>query len=360
MTTARIILAATNFLKRFIIEFWLVFAEMAPYLLLGFFIAGVLSVVISPKFIQRHLGGRSVWSAIKATLLGVPLPLCSCGVIPVSASLRYQGASKSATTAFLLSTPQTGVDSILVTYSLLGPLFAVFRPLAAMITGLIGGVAVSFLKDSGDDSQQTSAEPNQIPNTNSSSKSLVEKFNDAMRFGFLDLPKDISKSLIVGLGIAGFLSALVIPREMFSAVLGGGISAMFIMMILGIPVYVCATASVPIAAVLIMKGVSPGAALVFLLTGPATNAATISTIWKIMGRNVVVIYLATVAITALASGLLVDAFFPGEFIPKLGAQADMGVEIIKHGSAVILLAILLYGAFKRTPTCCDGSCSSKH
>jgi uncharacterized membrane protein YraQ (UPF0718 family) len=133
-----------DWLFKFMHEFWEVLGEMAPYLLFGFLVAGILSVYISQKFVERHLGGRGFWAVLKASLFGIPLPLCSCGVIPVAASLRKQGAGKGAVTSFLISTPQTGVDSILVTLSLLGPVYAIFRPVASFIKGVIGGMAVSI------------------------------------------------------------------------------------------------------------------------------------------------------------------------------------------------------------------------
>jgi hypothetical protein len=272
---------------------------------------------------------------VKATVFGIPLPLCSCGVIPVAASLRRHGASRGATTAFLLSTPQTGVDSIMVTFSLLGPVFAIFRPLAALVTGLLGGSMVGLL-----DGRRNALEPAPACTdgccAGGKTGSPVARI---FRYGFVSLPMDIGKALLIGLILAGLISA-VIPKDYLSGILGAGIGALVVMMLLGIPVYVCATASVPVAAALIAKGVSPGAALVFLLTGPATNAAAITTIWKIMGRRTAILYLLTVAVTALASGIFLEYIFRVQGTAAMAAMPGMLPGSLKTISAIVLLAVL--------------------
>jgi uncharacterized membrane protein YraQ (UPF0718 family)/copper chaperone CopZ len=318
-------------------EFWYVLSEMAPYLLFGFLMAGLLSVFISPELVERHLGGRGIWPVVKSTIFGIPLPLCSCSVIPVAASLRRHRATKGATTAFLLSTPQTGVDSILVTFSLLGPVFAVFRPLAAFFTGLVGGSLVTLFEPA-----EVGKLENDAPNCEDECCAVVNQRSPVsriLRYGFVTLPQDIGKALLVGLLIAGFISALV-PDDYLSGILGAGIGAMFVMMLLGIPVYVCATASVPVAAALIAKGVSPGAVLVFLMTGPATNAAAFTTTWKIMGRRTAIIYLITVAATALAAGMFLDYIFAYGGRSVAPSMPGMIPGVVKTACAFILLGIL--------------------
>jgi uncharacterized membrane protein YraQ (UPF0718 family)/copper chaperone CopZ len=322
-------------LTQIISEFWFVLSEMAPYLLFGFFVAGLLSVVISAETVERHLGGRGIWPVIKATVFGIPLPLCSCGVIPVAASLRRHGANRGATTAFLLSTPQTGVDSVMVTFSLLGPIFAIFRPLAAFFTGLLGGSLVGLAE--GDGANQEA--PAGCTDDCCSTEPRGNRLTRLLRYGFVTLPRDIGKALLIGLLIAGLISALI-PDDYLAGVLGAGIGAMIVMMLLGIPVYVCATASVPVAAALIAKGVSPGAALVFLMTGPATNAAAITTIWKIMGKRTAIVYLLTVAITALAFGLFLDYIFQIQGTTAAASMSGMLPGLVKTGSAIVLLALL--------------------
>ena len=322
-------------------EFWAVLGEMAPYLLFGFLVAGALSVLVSPEWVERHLGGRGVLPVAKASLFGVPLPLCSCGVIPVAASLRRPGARGGPTAAFLLSTPQTGVDSILVTLSLLGPVFAIFRPLAALATGLAGGTLVTLFGAEGDGEQSVPA----CTEACCAGDESRGKLRRGLAYGFVALPRDIGRSLLVGLAIAGVISALV-PKDLFAGVFGTGLLAMLVMMAVGLPIYVCATASVPIAAALIAKGVSPGAALVFLMTGPATNAAAFTTVWKVLGKRASIVYLCTVAASALACGLLLDHI-----------EAPLGWMLpgsVKAACAVALLAILAAPMLRR-PNAAAGS-----
>ena len=324
-------------------ELWIVLKEMSPYLIFGFFVAGLLSVFISPRLVEKHLGGNGILPVIKASLFGVPLPLCSCGVIPVGASLRKSGASKAASISFLISTPQTGVDSIMVTLSLLGPVYAVFRPIAALLTGIFGG-GLTALLDKTNGIKTVEAKKNSY--NYYSGKGFKDKVIELFDYGFITLPQDIAKPLLIGLIIAALMTVFV-PDDMFTGLLGGGIIAMLVMMAVGIPIYVCATASVPIAAALIMKGVSPGAALVFLMTGPATNAATISTIWKIMGKKSAVIYLTSVALGSLAGGLLLDSIYTSRGILPLHHSHWMMPGWIETLSALMLLSILAFTIIKK-------------
>lgn len=325
-------------------ESWLVLGEMAPYLLFGFLMAGVLSVCVSPQWVERHLGRPGLGSILKASLLGVPLPLCSCGVIPVSASIYRHGASRSATTAFLLSTPQTGVDSIAITYALLGPVFAVYRPIAALLTGLVGGGLVQLFDGPrrGNAARRPAAtaceEPCCVPTV---SRNLLLR---VLHYGFVTLPRDIGGALLVGVLIAGAMAAFVDPGE-WKEYLDRDIVSILLLMGLGVPVYVCATASVPIAVGLIHMGASPGAALAFLIAGPATNAATFTTIWKLLGRRTAVLYLVTVAASAVACGLMLNWLFgwleePTRQLDQHYHAAAPG-DWLGHGWAVLLLAVMI-------------------
>ncbi len=344
--------------KNILVESWSVLGEMSPFLLFGFLIAGILSVIIRPELIEKHLSGKGIGPILKATLFGIPLPLCSCGVIPVAASLRKHGASKGATSAFLLSTPQTGIDSILVTYSLLGGVFAIFRPIAALFSGLLGGALVDMFNGNRKEdissfngikhigSGTLDEKPvchNECCEPEMADEGFCKKVYRVFRYAFVTLPADIAGALLIGLLVAGVISA-VVPDDYFAGLLGGGLSAMFVMMLLGLPVYVCATASVPVAAVLIGKGVSPGAAFAFLMTGPATNAATVSVIYKTLGKKTTVIYLLTVAVLAMAGGMSLDYIF--QVVHTAPGSMDMWMpgSIIKTVSAVVLLVILL-GAY---------------
>jgi len=324
-------------------EFWFTLCEMSPYLLFGFLTAGILSVLVSPQVIENQLGGKGVFPVIKAAIFGVPLPLCSCSVIPVTVSLKNHGASKGAATAFLISTPQTGVDSILVTYSLLGPVFAVFRPTIAFLTGVIGG----FLVDKFDEKVLPK---NEVCSHNCCSNSApINKFHRIFHYAFIELPKDISKPLIIGLVIAGVLSA-VVPNDFFSQKIKSDFLIMLVMLILGIPMYVCSTASVPVAAVMIAKGISPGAALVFLITGAATNAAGVATIWKLLGKKTACIYLCTIAISALLSGFILNLIY-SSFESK-GLEIHHSFLIlpyyVKVFFAILLLLILTINIFSKS------------
>ena len=324
------------------VESWDTLREMAPYLLFGFGVAGILSVFVSPEVVERHLGGGGFWPVVKATLFGIPLPLCSCGVIPVSASLRRHGATRGATISFLLSTPQTGVDSIMVTLGLLGPVFALFRPIVALVTGLVGG-GIANLVDRGLDEEEGAERCQEACCTGGEGGSRAVR---AFRYAFVTLPNDIGKALLIGLVIVGLLSAFV-PDDFFAGLIGGGIGAMVVMMLVGLPMYVCATASVPIAAALIAKGVSPGAAFVFLMTGPATNAAAASTIWKLMGARTTIAYLLTVIVAALVAGLALDAIIGDAPMVAAAGMGRMLPVWLKNASAVILLLMLAKGLWPR-------------
>jgi uncharacterized membrane protein YraQ (UPF0718 family)/copper chaperone CopZ len=340
----------------FVTASWAVFGAMAPYLLLGFAVAGLLSVVISPEWVERHLGGNGLGQVLKASLFGVPLPLCSCGVIPVAASLRRHGASKGATTAFLLSTPQTGVDSIAVTYGLLGPFLAVVRPLAALITGVFGGGLVQAFNGNGAAVSNGEDGASCTDACCDDEKPKRPKIVEALHYGLVILPRDIGRALILGVAISGLIAAFVAPQALESS-LGGGLWPMLAAMAIGIPLYVCATASTPIALGLIHAGLSPGAALVFLISGPATNSAALTTLWKVLGRRAAIIYLLTVGVASLATGLAVDGLIgagglpESALVPAATSIADQGSHAHHEGggptpwfetaSAIVLLLVLI-------------------
>lgn len=312
---------------------WHTLTAMAPFLLFGFFMAGVLSMFISTRLVEDHLGGRGIWPIMKASLLGIPLPLCSCSVIPVAASLRRHKAGHGATSAFLISTPQTGIDSLLATISLMGPVFAIFRTLCAFVSGVLGGGIVDLV------SPAESTSEDHCDDACGGGHAEGNRFASAMRHGFVTLVNDVSGPLLAGLVIAGIISAFV-PESLFTEHVGEGLPAMLLMLALGIPIYVCATASIPIAAAMILKGVSPGAALVFLMTGPATNAAAITTIWRMFGTRAGIAFLVSVGLTALGSGMLMDIWVPATVL-----RVDIAVETAhtapwRSVTAIVLLVLL--------------------
>ena len=272
---------------------WSVLLELAPWLLLGTLVAGLLHVFLPSDFLKRHLtGSRGV---IKAVLFGVPLPLCSCGVVPVGLSLKKGGSTDGATVAFLISTPQTGVDSIFVSASLLGWPFAIFKLASAAITGILGGWLTNLFT-----SGQTSQDEESVDQTDSVSRlNRLQAF-----FAHADeLLYSIWHWLVFGILVSAAI-VVFLPADAFSGLAAyGGIIAMLVMLLISLPLYVCATASVPIAASLVASGMPTGAALVFLMAGPATNVATLGAVYRTLGRRPLLIYLATVIVGSIVCGM---------------------------------------------------------
>ncbi|MFL2988842.1 MAG: permease [Candidatus Neomarinimicrobiota bacterium] len=287
----------------FINEVSNLFVEIAPYLILGFIVSGFLYMFTSKEMITKNVGTPGFMSVLKASILGVPMPLCSCGVIPVSTSMYKRGATKGATLSFLISTPQTGVDSILLTLNQMGPQFAIIRPIVALITGVIGGMFGDLISDN--DYKSTA---------NVKHKHEPKSLLDGLKYSFITLPQDVIKPLIKGIIISGFISILL-PNDFFASYNLTGITAMIIIAIASVPIYVCATASVPIAMMLISKGLEPGAAFVFLMAGPATNAATISVIINSLGKKIVYVYISVIFISSIIFGLLINAFLDPNSLP---------------------------------------------
>jgi len=298
-----------KFIKTFIIDFVIILGEMSPYLLLGFFFAGLLYAFLPRHKIEKYLNGTSFMTSVRAALFGIPLPLCSCGVIPTGIALYKNGASKGGTISFLISTPQTGIDSILATYSLLGLPFAIVRPFAALITGISGGVLTSKIV-------KEKRQVKHLSYKNHTNKTFVEKVKEIFRYGFVKFIQDIAKWLVIGLVLAAIISALV-PNNFFEVLSLPPFYQMLLILVVTIPMYICATGSIPLAAVLIMKGLNPGAALVLLMAGPATNVATITMIGKVLGKKSLITYLATIISGALFFGLVIDHFLPSEWFTQI-------------------------------------------
>ncbi|PKP52768.1 MAG: heavy metal-associated domain-containing protein [Bacteroidetes bacterium HGW-Bacteroidetes-1] len=286
-----------NYITAYFLELFNLFNAMAPYLLFGFFFAGLLKVFFPKRLLTKYMGKSNAAASFNASLLGIPMPLCSCGVLPTGISLYRNGASRGSTNSFLISTPQTGVDSILVTYSMLGLPFAVIRPIIALITGFFGGVLTNVF------------DPEKKENIENQPKTIQEETPRTLaymlKYAFVDFLQDISKWLIIGLLVAALISVLL-PDDFFTSYVSNDFVGMIIILVASIPLYVCATASVPIAAVLLLKGLSPGAILVFLMAGPATNFASITVLSKTMGKKSTLIYLFTIIAGALTFGVLVN------------------------------------------------------
>ncbi|MEZ7189284.1 SO_0444 family Cu/Zn efflux transporter [uncultured Pseudoalteromonas sp.] len=384
-------------------NFWHLFLLSAPWLMLGLFIAGLLNVYLPANFLNRHLGKEGLWTTVKAAFIGAPMPLCSCGVIPAAIGLRRAGASKSATTAFLVSTPETGVDSVSVSYVLLGPFMAIIRPIAAVCSAIVAGVLVgkdselqqvqsteSDKESTKADSCCSSKQPKPVTTTSCCSKeapakpaqsccsskesqpiqeqqqscstekaapiqksccsseqptkaveSRFSKMKRAVSFSCNKLLEDTMIWLMIGLFFAALVQTYV--PESFLSQWGNGILAMLVVILISIPMYICATASTPIAAGLLLSGVSPGAVLVFMLAGPATNIATLGVVGKELGKRAVFAYLIGVIGTALAFGFLTDylvAQYGFVVAPMMGEEH----EVLPHWlslAAGIVLAILI-------------------
>lgn len=280
---------------------WQMLHEAGLYVVVGLLAAGLVHILISREWMTRHLGGRGFGAVVKAALLGAPLPLCSCSVLPAAYALRSKGASRGATVSFLISTPETSIDSIAVTWALMGPVMAVARPVAAVITAMVAG----FLETvRGRREPPPPVEPPACEACHSDSCEHVERprrWSRFWRFVVFEMGDDVGPTLTVGLVLAGIVTALV-PDDFFEAYLGHPWASMLVMLVVGLPLYVCATASTPLAAALVLKGLNPGAALVFLLVGPATNIATVLMVGRMLGKVSAVLYVGTIAVLALVCG----------------------------------------------------------
>ncbi len=337
-------------------------------MLLGFLIAGFISSFLKVSFIQRHFGQNRLWDIVKASLFGVPLPLCSCSVLPVGLALRKHGASRGAVTSFLISTPQTGIDSIIVTGSIIGGVFAIFKVISAFVTGILGGLITQLLIKIGFASEKEDSEvqapscsnhpeedsqcehsasngcDSECDKTQNFVTILCAKVKHALYYGYVVLIKDISKPFLFGVLIATVIT-LFIPDKILETNASSGYGyalSMLLMLIIGVPMYVCSTASVPIAAALMIKGVSPGAAFVFLMTGPATNLATLVALWKILGRKNTVIYLLTIMISSIGFGVVLDliysSYIPNKFTATL-SDTGLGTGQQLAGLGMLCLVV---------------------
>ena len=357
-----------EYVWRYAQTFLELFVDMAPYLLLGFLFAGILHAFFRQESLTKHLGKPGLGSSLKAAVLGVPLPLCSCGVIPTGLSLQKHGASKGATVSFLISTPQTGMDSILATSALMGWPMAVFRPIVAFITGVLGGwvtdswrpspskphpslvppkpskVNVSCASGSGSSCGCSTPTPLKTP------ASFMDRLQSALHYGFVEMLSGIAKWLLIGLSIAALIS-LVVPDDFFSTYLSNYWLSVLLVLIVSVPLYVCATGSIPIALALMLKGMSPGVAFVFLMAGPATMASTIAVVGKALGRRTLLVYLGAIVVGAVFFGFVLDSVLPAEwFVPPRAHAGHAHDSLLPHWfeyvSAGLLAVLLLYSFYQ--------------
>ncbi|MFC2172528.1 SO_0444 family Cu/Zn efflux transporter [Acidobacteriota bacterium] len=347
-------------LRDIAVETWHIFNDTAFFLLFGFFLAGILKVLVSPDRLRSYLGRRTFGAVLKASLIGVPLPLCSCSVLPTAVSLRKMGASRGATTSFLISTPETGVDSISMTYALMDPFMTIFRPLAALLTAVITGAAVNIFERNNKEMAvepetkeaaelsccsegSCSSEPDAAPEEKTSGF-----WNRCLTYAFKDLFDDLVGWLILGFVLSGVIAALL-PDNFFAVNLSSGRTSMLVMLLVGLPMYVCATASTPIAAAFLMKGLNPGAVVVFLLAGPASNIGSLFVLAKALGKKIVVIYLLGIASVSLICGELVNRFYLWKGSDPqtiVGSHHEFLPEFLNIGASVVLAALMIASAIR--------------
>ena len=313
-----------------------VFAMMAPWLVFGFLMAGVIAVWIPRNWVNRMMGGRSGFGGVlRAVAIGVPLPICSCGVLPIATGLRKHGAGKGPTAALLVSTPQTGIDSILATYALMGPVFAVARPIAAALTGIVGGVVVAAV--GGEDAESAAVED--APATSRGIKAI---FWQAYR----RLLGSVAKPLAIGLAISALVTVLVPDNFFADAFHGSDWIAMPVMALVGFPMYVCSTASIPIAASLVAKGVSPGAAFVFLMVGPAMNAMSLTTVSALFGRKAAAAYVTVIIVGAILCGITINLIPNALPASMVSASRGHALSVVHWASAIFLAVMMIFNLLR--------------
>ena len=385
--------AVVDILEKFVWQFVTLFSEMAPFLLLGFLLAGILHVWVPNHLYVPKIAKPNFKSVLWAALFGVPLPICSCGVIPTSIALRREGASKGASVSFLISTPATGVDSILATYSLLGGPFAILRPVAAFVTAMLGGVFTNFAtrneKDGSvaeaagthehhheyhhehhhehehcdDDHCGCSGEHCECcgceGEDDHGKRSFAQKIGETFRYGLVNMVGDVSKWLTIGL-LLGALIAAFVPDDFFLFLHEYSLLCMLVVLLLAMPMYTCATGSIPLALALVEKGITPGAALVLLMAGPATSIASMLVVGKAFGKRTLVAYLVSIALGAMAFGFVVDTFLMDTFLASMlphvsdECHGHGALGIFDYACAVLLAALMIYAKFAHKG--CGGHC----
>ncbi|MBF0249179.1 MAG: SO_0444 family Cu/Zn efflux transporter [Alphaproteobacteria bacterium] len=327
--------------------------DAAPWLLVGLLLAGLIKAWAPEQGMARLMGGRGLGSVLNGALVGAPLPICSCGVLPAAIGLRRAGASREATTSFLVATPETGVDSVAVSYAMLGPFMAVARPVAAIASAVVTGLMMRFLPPEPAVQTQPSVQGGGSCCTSSccggakpapapAKPSAWTRTWGGVHYALFDIFDDLAVWLMVGLVLAAATMTWVPPQTM--AEYGGGLFAMVMMVIIGIPMYICATASTPVAAGMLMAGVSPGAAMVFMLAGPATNIATLGVVRKEMGGRAVALYLTGIISSSLVAGLVTDAVASRlgvDMTVQMAAAGEVVPDIVAQASAVFLAALLV-------------------
>lgn len=344
-----------EFLTNVAESFWDILYDSAFFILIGVVLAGLIHLFLNEKSLKRWLKGDKKSTVFKSALFGIPLPLCSCSVLPVASQLKRNGLSNGGTASFLISTPETGVDSILLTYSLTDPILTVARPVTAFVTAVTAGLIINQteIDDRGEIEEENCGCSDGCSSGTEDSKqemSLFGKIKYAVHYALFDLLADLAPYLLFGFVLAAIVGALFSfdmnsGHLWFQSQVGGYITAL----VIGLPLYICATSSTPLAAVMLAGGFSPGAVLIFLLVGPATNMATLTVVKKILNLKALVIYLLVIALVSLLSGLLLDYIY--NIINYSADYQNIGTEhqfgLVKQISAVLLLLFILYISFKK-------------
>jgi len=314
--------------------------EAGLYVIFGLAAAGLIHVFVSRQWMVAWLGGRGFGSVVKAALLGAPLPLCSCSVLPAACALRNKGAGRGATVSFLISTPETGVDSIAVTWALMGPLMAIVRPVAAVATALVAGF-LETIRDRYEPPPVIAGPACSLCNSDTCEHVAGPgRWSRFWNFVLFDMGDDLGPSLAAGLVLAAIVGVAV-PADFFENYLGSPWTSIFLALAVGLPLYVCATASTPLAAALLLKGMNPGAVLVFLLVGPATNLATILVVARLFGKVSAALYVGTIAVMSLVCGALLDLAIAGMDLRVTYGEAHEIVPPWLLAAGAVLLAAFL-------------------
>ncbi len=362
----------------FVMNFLKLLDAMSLYVILGLGIAGVLKQVVPDNFVSSHLGKSSTSSVLKATIFGIPLPVCSCSVIPLAQSLRKEGASKGSVQSFLISAPITGVDSILATFSFFGLIFTAFRIISSLIIAIIVGLLQNFFEkeDNIVDNVKSStklktkvftiSKPDSLTksenlvfsSSNFSKKSKKKSFSlkEVFTYGYGVLFKDMAKSLLIGL-LLGALFTTFMPQEYAKLLFDNQVLTYIVILLFAMPLYTCATASLPLAAALMLQGMSAGAVFIFLTAGPATSAVTMSVVYKMLGKKALIVYVSTIASLALVFGFAFDTFFSDLNILNISHDMDE-TSFFSSLSSLLMLILISYHLFKEKFSKKKDSCCS--
>lgn len=330
-----------DYINQFITQTWLMIAEMGPYLLLGLAIAAILHRLLRQEWVERLMGKRSLSSVVWGSVVGVPMPLCSCGVIPVTMSLRSKGASNGASVSFLTSTPQTGVDSILATWGMLGPVFAIYKVIVAFISGILIGLVVDLLPQKPNAAKRHLIGEADLTKNSSTSQPT---WSESVRYGFVTMPGDLSGALLFGFLLAGLIAAFA-PADLLANIPGGTIAAIALATLISVPFYICSTGSIPLAIALVHSGLPISAALVLLIAGPATNIATITAMRKILGGRATFLYVLGIVLTTWIAAAIYHLFLNTGTLGTEHMDHVMELPWWKHLGGALLLALLILPKF---------------